>query len=51
MTKKDYYELMGVKRNASEQEIKQADRKRARQYHPDVNPGDNASEARFKEIN
>ncbi|MGD8501454.1 MAG: DnaJ C-terminal domain-containing protein [Phycisphaerales bacterium] len=51
MAKKDYYEVLGIKRNASEQEIKQAYRRLARQYHPDVNPGDKSSEARFKEIN
>ncbi len=51
MTYKDYYEVLGVKRGASEQEIKQAYRKLARQYHPDINPGDKKAEARFKEIN
>ena len=51
MAKKDYYEVLGVKRNASEQEIKQEYRRLARQYHPDVNPGDKSSEAKFKEIN
>jgi len=49
-TKADYYETLGVGRNASEAEIKQAFRKLARQYHPDVNKDPNA-EARFKEIN
>jgi molecular chaperone DnaJ len=51
MAKKDYYETLGLKRNASEQEIKQAYRRLARQHHPDVNPGDKASEDKFKEIN
>lgn len=51
MAKKDYYEMLGVSRNASEQEIKQAYRRLARQYHPDVNPGDKSSETKFKEIN
>src|SRR6266511_2740703 len=48
---KDYYATLGVSKNASDKEIKQAFRKLARKYHPDVNPGDKASEARFKEIN
>ncbi len=48
---KDYYKILGVSKNASEKEIRQAYRKLARQYHPDVNPGDKAAEERFKEIN
>jgi DnaJ-class molecular chaperone len=48
---KDFYQVLGVKRDASEKEIRSAYRKLARQYHPDVNPGDKAAEARFKEIN
>ncbi len=48
---KDYYAILGVSRDATEKEIKAAYRKLARQYHPDVNPGDRTAEEKFKEIN
>lgn len=51
MAGKDYYQILGVGRTASEKEIKQAYRRLARKYHPDLNPGDKSAEARFKEIN
>ena len=47
----DYYEILGVARNADEREIRQAYRRLARQHHPDVNPGDAESAERFKSIN
>jgi curved DNA-binding protein len=48
---KDYYATLGVKKTASEAEIKKAFRKLAREHHPDVNPGNKAAESKFKEIN
>jgi curved DNA-binding protein len=51
MAGKDYYKILGLARKASEREIKQAYRKLARQYHPDVNPGDKTAEEKFKQIN
>jgi curved DNA-binding protein len=51
MEYKDYYKTLGVDRKADEKEIKKVYRRLARQYHPDVNPGNKAAEARFKEIN
>jgi curved DNA-binding protein len=51
MANHDYYKILGVDKNADEKEIKKAYRKLARQYHPDMNPGDANSEKKFKEIN
>ena len=50
MAKQDYYTVLGVRRDASAKEIKQAYRRLARKYHPDVNPGDAKAEQKFKEI-
>ena len=49
-TNKDYYATLGVKKTASQEEIRKAFRKAARKYHPDVNPGDKKAEEKFKEI-
>ena len=51
MAGKDYYKILGVNKNATEKEIKQAYRRLARKHHPDLNSGDKSAEAKFKEIN
>lgn len=51
MDYKDYYQILGISRDAKQDEIKKAYRKLARKYHPDVNQGDTSAEARFKDIN
>lgn len=49
--KRDYYEVLGVAKNATDAEIKKAFYKKAKKYHPDLNPGDKEAEAKFKEVN
>ena len=49
--KRDYYEVLGISKGASESEIKKAYRSMAKKYHPDMNPGDSEAEAKFKEVN
>lgn len=49
--KRDYYEVLGVDRSASEDQIKKAYRQQAKKYHPDLNPGDKTAEEKFKEVN
>ena len=51
MSKRDYYEVLGVDKSAGEDEIKKAYRKLAMKYHPDRNPDDKEAEEKFKEIN
>ena len=50
MAKRDFYDVLGIGRNADEKEIKRAYRKLAKKYHPDTNPGDNEAEQKFKEV-
>lgn len=50
MAKKDYYDVLGINRNADDKEIKRAYRKLAKKYHPDTNPGDKQAEQKFKEL-
>jgi len=47
---KNYYDVLGIKRDASDKEIRQAFRRLARKYHPDINPGDKTAETTFKNV-
>ena len=49
--KRDYYEVLGLSKGANDDEIKKAYRKLAKQYHPDMHPGDKEAEEKFKEVN
>ena len=49
--KRDYYEVLGVDKGATDTDIKKAYRTLAKKYHPDINPGDKDAEAKFKEVN
>jgi len=51
MDKRDYYEVLGVKKDATPDDLKKAFREGAKKYHPDLNPGNKAAEEKFKEIN
>ena len=51
MSKRDYYEVLGIDRNATDADIKKAYRTLAKKYHPDLNPGDKEAERKFKEVN
>ena len=51
MAKRDYYEVLGIDKNADEATIKRAFRQQAKKNHPDLNPGDKEAEERFKEVN